>query len=70
MHRWATVGCKGVVLQTVSVGGTKCTSPALLCEFFAAIGGHKPAACAPARTGRQRSRDIERAERECRRRGA
>ena len=68
LHRWATGGCRGQVLETVSVGGTKCTSAALLCRFFAALTetcqGQRPRTC------RQRERAIEQADRECRSRGA
>jgi hypothetical protein len=69
MHRWATVGCRGHILKTVSVGGTKCTSAAKLCEFFAALSS-RPLPQSKPRTCRQRQRDIERAERECDSRGA
>jgi hypothetical protein len=24
-YRWATVGCRGVVLETVQIGGSRCT---------------------------------------------
>ena len=33
LYRWAAAGLKGVVLQTVQVGGTKCTSRRMLAEF-------------------------------------
>ena len=26
IYRWATAGCRGVVLETLQVGGTRCTS--------------------------------------------
>jgi hypothetical protein len=34
LHRWATVGLRGIVLETLQVGGTKCTSMAALQRFF------------------------------------
>jgi hypothetical protein len=34
LYRWATVGCKGIVLETIQVGGTRCTSREALQRFF------------------------------------
>jgi hypothetical protein len=34
MYRWALYGCKGVRLETVQIGGTKCTSIEALQRFF------------------------------------
>ena len=34
MYRWATVGCKGIVLETIQIGGTRCTSREALQRFF------------------------------------
>jgi hypothetical protein len=69
LHRWGTEGCRGVVLETTSVGGTKCVSAAQLCAFFAAL-SNRPSPGQKPRTCRQRERDIDRAERECEDRGA
>jgi hypothetical protein len=33
MYRWADQGCRGVVLETIQVGGTKCTSIEALQRF-------------------------------------
>jgi hypothetical protein len=33
-HRWATVGCRGIVLESIQVGGTRCTSREALQRFF------------------------------------
>ena len=41
VYRWAQRGCKGVRLEVVQVGGTKCTSVAALSRFFAALGGEQ-----------------------------
>lgn len=37
LHRWATKGCRGVVLETIFVGGARCTSTEALQRFFAAL---------------------------------
>ncbi len=34
MHRWATRGLHGVMLEYVQAGGTKCTSMAAIQRFF------------------------------------
>jgi hypothetical protein len=34
LYRWATNGCRGIVLETIQVGGTRCTSPQALQRFF------------------------------------
>ena len=34
LHRWATRGLRGVVLETIRIGGTKCTSLQALQRFF------------------------------------
>jgi hypothetical protein len=34
LHRWAARGLRGIVLETLQVGGTKCTSVAALQRFF------------------------------------
>lgn len=34
LYRWATAGCKGIVLETIQVGGTRCTSREALQRFF------------------------------------
>jgi hypothetical protein len=33
-YRWAAVGCRGVKLETLQIGGTKCTSAEALQRFF------------------------------------
>jgi hypothetical protein len=34
MYRWTTEGCRGVVLESIQVGGTRCTSHEALKRFF------------------------------------
>jgi hypothetical protein len=48
LYRWTTTGCRGVVLESVSVGGTRCTSRGALSRFFSRLsiadagGGSRP----------------------------
>jgi hypothetical protein len=37
VYRWSTSGCRGVVLRTIQMGGTRCTTRRWLAEFFAAL---------------------------------
>ena len=32
LYRWSTAGCRGVVLETIQIGGTRCTSKKLWCD--------------------------------------
>ncbi len=34
IYRWTTTGCKGVILESIQVGGTRCTSREALARFF------------------------------------
>ena len=34
LYRWTTSGCKGEVLESIQVGGTRCTSREALARFF------------------------------------
>ena len=34
LYRWTTEGCRGVVLESVQIGGTRCTSREALRRFF------------------------------------
>jgi hypothetical protein len=34
LYRWSTAGCRGVLLETIQVGGTRCTSREALQRFF------------------------------------
>lgn len=36
-YRWRTVGCRGVVLETLGGGGTRCTSREALQRLFEAL---------------------------------
>jgi hypothetical protein len=70
VHRWATVGCRGIILETIQVGGTRCTTLGSLQAFFdeltrrasdSSAGVARPASLRP--TAR-RLRDAEAAGRE------
>ena len=37
LYRWTTVGCRGVVLEFLQIGGTRCTSREAMQRFFDAL---------------------------------
>jgi Protein of unknown function (DUF1580) len=72
LYRWSQVGCRGIRLETIQIGGTRCTSREALQRFFErlsqaqgaspAAGGESSPAPAPARRSViRRQRDSERA---------
>jgi hypothetical protein len=44
VHRWASRGIKGVRLESIVVGGTRCTSAEALQRFFTRLAGDDGAA--------------------------
>jgi hypothetical protein len=74
VYRWATSGCRGVVLETIQVGATRCTNREALQRFFEALtasrgakgpSGTSDAARRPVlRSAARRQRDSERAARQ------
>src|SRR3954453_17662770 len=34
LYRWATVGCRGVVLESIQIGASRCTSREALQRFY------------------------------------
>lgn len=39
LYRWTSVGCRGVILESIQVGGTRCTSSEALARFFSQLSG-------------------------------
>ena len=37
LYRWTTSGCRGVILEAIQIGGTRCTSREALARFFARL---------------------------------
>ena len=62
LFRWSTRGCRGVKLETIQCGGTRCTSVEALQRFFERC--TDPAAPARSRTSKAYERDFAKAERE------
>lgn len=34
LYRWTKSGCRGIVLESIQIGGTRCTSEEALARFF------------------------------------
>ena len=69
LYRWSQRGCKGVLLETVQIGGTRCTSKEALARFFQRLtqdAGHDTPS---SRTPTRRRREVEKASSELEREG-
>ncbi len=67
IYRWTATGCRGVVLESLQVGGTRCTSKEALGRFFARLtDGDRPSTV---RSPTKRHRDTEKAIRDLERQG-
>ena len=68
MYRWSTAGCRGVVLETIQIGGTRCTSREKLALFFRQLtqdsGTDAGQPETPLRHQRRRRREVAAAERQ------
>jgi len=60
LFRWASRGVRGVVLETIQCGGTRCTSVEALQRFFERCSD--PDTITPIRSTRTREREILKAE--------
>jgi len=69
IYRWTTAGCKGVVLESIQVGGTRCTSREALARFFRQLTRGDAADAPKVRSVAQRERATERAMKELERAG-
>jgi hypothetical protein len=64
IYRWTTSGCKGVILESLQVGGTRCTSKEALARFFRRLTQGDRPEVPEVRTVARRQSDMERAMRE------
>ena len=64
IYRWTTSGCKGVVLEALQVGGTRCTSREALARFFERLTHGATTASPMIRTPARRERDLKNAMKE------
>ena len=62
IYRWTTSGCRGVILESVQIGGTRCTSREALSRFFRQLTGNQVAI--PVVTSRAQKAAVAAAERQ------
>ena len=63
LYRWTTIGVRGVVLESVQVGGTRCTSREALDRFFSSLTARSAGSPPPAPDHRVDRRAVAQAER-------
>lgn len=65
-YRWTKTGCRGVVLESIQVGGTRCTSREALARFMEALtfGADRPAVRSPIKRRRAAEKAIAELERQ------
>ena len=68
IYRWTTAGCRGVILESMQVGGTRCASKEALARFIRRLASddalpmRRPSARAPNGNAAEKAmRDLERA---------
>lgn len=61
VYRWTLRGIRGVVLETIQVGGTRYTSREAIQRFSERLTGPGPATLQPASVSRVRQRQLEQA---------
>ena len=73
LYRWSTSGCKGIVLETIQIGGTRCTSREKLSLFFRQLtqdsGINAGRQETPLRHQRRRRREVDAAVAELKKEG-
>jgi hypothetical protein len=69
IYRWTTAGCRGVILESIQVGGTRCTSREALARFFRRLTQGDAADVPAIRTTAQRERATAHAMKELERAG-
>lgn len=61
-YRWSVSGCRGVILETIQIGGTRCTSREALARFFRRLttdrGSDAGSVETPRRRDRRRRREV------------
>ena len=65
LYRWTVSGCKGVILESLQCGGTRCTSKEALARFMEALtyGADRPAVRSPVKRRRAAEKAIAELER-------
>ena len=60
LYRWTTCGCRGVRLESIQIGGTRCTSHEALQRFFDRLSADRSAPVPAPRVDRRAVAHAER----------
>jgi hypothetical protein len=69
IYRWTTSGCRGVTLESIQIGGTRCTSNEALNRFFTRLTRATNPEAPPTGTPARRRRAAASAEQQLQREG-
>jgi hypothetical protein len=64
LYRWSSVGCRGVVLESVECGGCRCTTAQAIIRFFAKLTAQAAGQPPETRIPKHRERAVLQAEKE------
>lgn len=64
LYRWSKRGISGVRLETIQIGGTRCTSSEAMQRFFDSLGAKNATSTIPQADSKFRLRQIAAAEKE------
>jgi hypothetical protein len=64
IYRWTTAGCRGVILESIQVGGTRCTSKEALARFFCRLTSGDATEAPKVRSVAKRERAVAKAMKE------
>jgi len=59
LYRWTTAGCRGVVLESVDVGGTRCTSREAIARFVNRLSALRTVSRSVQNERAKRGKDME-----------
>jgi len=68
-YRWTKAGCRGVILESIQIGGTRCTSKEALARFFQRLTFGNGSTPESPRSPARRRRAAETAQRQLEREG-
>lgn len=69
LYRWTLSGCRGVILESIQIGGTRCTSKEALARFFGRLTAGDATDVPPGRSLAERDRAVAKAVRDLERDG-
>ena len=63
-YRWCSAGLKGIVLESIVIGGSRCTTSEAIDRWIARLSGHDHMDSQPVRAPSRRQRDHDKAEKQ------